>query len=274
MNGGSGEVTGGARLYRRQGAFLNKFYRRLVPLWHRRPHRMANRRPIVSFTFDDFPPSALYEAGPILERHGGRGTYYVCLSDDRRFDLSGEVFDPSILPDMVAAGHELACHTWAHLDCALTDSAALAADLDRNAARLAEIVPGYRMVNFAYPYGNVGLDSKALMGRRFATARGIWSGLCAGTIDAALLPSHKIYGEENIAGALALIAEARRTNGWVIFFSHDVRSRPTEFGSTPDQVERVAAAAAAAGCAILTVREALAEIGLAEIGLAEPAAPG
>jgi len=258
------EVPAVARLYREQGAFLNKFYRRLVPLRHRRPHRMTNRRPIVSFTFDDFPPSALHEGAPILERHGGRGTYYVCLADDRRFDMSGEGFDPSVLPDMVAAGHELACHTYAHRDCALTDPGTLAADLDRNAARMAEIVPGYRMANFAYPYGNVGLDSKALMGRRFTTARGIWSGLCAGTIDASLLPSHKIYGEENIAPALALIEEARRRNGWVIFFSHDVRRRPTAFGSTPDQLERVAAAAAAAGCAILTVREALAEIGLRE----------
>lgn len=255
-------LSAAAGLYRRQGAFLNKFYRRLVPLRHRRPHRMTNDRPIVSFTFDDFPPSALHEGAPILERHGGRGTYYVCLDDDRSFDMSGEGFDPSVLPDMVAAGHELACHTYAHRDCALTDTGVLAADLDRNAARMAEIVPGYRMTSFAYPYGNVGLDSKALMGRRFTTARGIWSGLCAGTIDASLLPSHKIYGEENIAPALELIDEAKRRNGWVIFFSHDVRSRPTDYGSTPDQLERVAAAAAAAGCAILTVRQALAEIGL------------
>ncbi|MFN4090237.1 MAG: polysaccharide deacetylase family protein [Alphaproteobacteria bacterium] len=255
-----------ARLYRRQGAFANKFYRRIVPLLHRRPRRMANRRPIVSFTFDDFPPSALLEGAPILERHGGRGTYYVCLTDDRSFDLSREGFDFSVLPDMVAAGHELACHTWGHLDCGLTHPADLADDLDRNRTRLEELVPGYRMTNFAYPYGNVGLDAKALAGGRFVTARGIWSGLCVDTFDAALLPSHKIYGEENVAPALALIEEARRRNGWVVFFTHDVRARPTAYGSTPEQVERIAAAAAAAGCAILTVRDALDEIGGAAPG--------
>lgn len=256
------EVTTIARLYRRQGAFANKFYRRIVPLLGRHPHRMTNRRPIVSFTFDDFPPSALHEGAPILERHGGRGTYYVCLADDRSFDFSGETFDFSVLPDMVEAGHELACHTWAHLDCALTDSSALAVDFDRNAARMAELVPGYRMVNFAYPYGNVSLDAKALAAERFATSRGIWTGLNVGSLDRGLLAAHKIYGEENIPEALDLIEAARRRNGWAIFFTHDVRANPTEWGSTPDQLERVAAAAERAGCAILTVREALAEVGL------------
>src|SRR3546814_15837733 len=90
-----------ARLYRRQEAFANKFYRRLVPLLRRRPHAMANRRPIVSFTFDDFPPSALHEGSPILARPGGRGPYYVCLAEDRGLSFSGERFDVSVRPARV-----------------------------------------------------------------------------------------------------------------------------------------------------------------------------
>jgi peptidoglycan/xylan/chitin deacetylase (PgdA/CDA1 family) len=40
---------------------------------------MRNREPMISFTFDDFPRSALHVAGRILEDHGIAGTYYVSL---------------------------------------------------------------------------------------------------------------------------------------------------------------------------------------------------
>src|SRR3546814_4027390 len=68
--------------------------------------------------------------------------YEMRISDWSSDVCSSDLFDISVLPDMVAAGHELACHTLAHLDCALTGPADLSADLDRNAARLAELEIG------------------------------------------------------------------------------------------------------------------------------------
>mgnify|MGYP000161408061 CR=1 FL=1 len=35
-----------------------------------RPWVMQNQQPLISFTFDDFPSSALHTAGPILAKHG------------------------------------------------------------------------------------------------------------------------------------------------------------------------------------------------------------
>src|SRR3981081_2708835 len=47
------------------------FSRRLVQLEH--------RFPVISFTFDDFPQSALNVGGKILERFRLAGTYYASL---------------------------------------------------------------------------------------------------------------------------------------------------------------------------------------------------
>ena len=42
-----------------------------------RPARLAGRRPVASISFDDFPKSAWTLGGPVLARHGVRGTYYT-----------------------------------------------------------------------------------------------------------------------------------------------------------------------------------------------------
>ena len=257
------EAVSGA-FYKRQDAWLNKVYRRLVPLVRRKPGKLRNSGPIISFTFDDFPSSAIRIAGPILREYDVKATFYVSmgnLADDADDDRMA--FTADDLRQVAAEGHEIACHTYGHLDCALTRPEALARDLERNAAAVQEIVPGYRMTNFAYPYGNVDLASKQLAAGRFDTARGIWTGINAGTTDLALLSGHRIYGDEaNYDRALELIREAERTNGWLILFTHDVRTNPSPYGSRPEDFERMVQAARASRCQILTVRDALAASGV------------
>ncbi len=251
-----------AALYKRQGAFLNKFYRRVVPRVHRKRHALRNRRPIVTFTFDDFPSSAIRIGGEILARYAIPATYYVSMGLMRHEHNADGIFEADDLRLVVAQGHELACHTFSHYDCALTSPRSVAADLDRNAAALEEVLPGYRMTNFAYPYGNVDLATKDLAADRFATARGIWTGINAGTADLALLTAHRIYGEpENYDQAIALIRAAERVNGWLIFFTHDVQPDPSPYGSRPEDLERVVRAAAESRCERLTMRDAVAAIG-------------
>lgn len=255
------QSTSMAALYKRQGTFLYRIYRRVVPRVGRKRFILRNARPIVSFTFDDFPSSAIRIGGPILRRHGARATFYVSMRQMRRDGADGQ-FTADDLKAAVEQGHELGCHTYSHIDCALAAPEAIARDLDRNAARLAEVLPGYRMTNFAYPYGNVDLASKRLIAGRFASARGIWTGINAGEADLALLSAHMIYGEPaNYDRALALIRETARQGGWLILFTHGVQPNPGPFGSTPEDLERVVCAAAESGCALLTVREALAAAG-------------
>ena len=59
-----------------------------------------------------------------------------------------------------AAGHEIACHTFSHLDCGGARREAIEADVARNHAALTDW--GAREpTNFAYPYGDVSRPAKA-----------------------------------------------------------------------------------------------------------------
>ena len=53
---------------------------------------MRNAQPLISFTFDDFPRSALTVGGEILERHGARGTYYASLGVMGKYEAAGLMF--------------------------------------------------------------------------------------------------------------------------------------------------------------------------------------
>jgi peptidoglycan/xylan/chitin deacetylase (PgdA/CDA1 family) len=69
---------------------------------------------VISFTFDDFPESALAAGGDILEGYGARGTNYASLKSPRSDRLR-----PGFHEDIRAAhraGHEIACHTYTHPD--------------------------------------------------------------------------------------------------------------------------------------------------------------
>lgn len=251
--------------YKAQGTLLNKFYRRLVPRLQRKSRALRNGRPIISFTFDDFPSSAIRVGGPLLQRHDVRATFYVAMGLMRPPADDGEAsFTADDLREVAAQGHEIACHTYSHLDCAVTSPDSLQRDLDRNAAAVAEVLPGYRMTNFAYPYGNVDFASKRLLGERFDTARGIRTGINAGDADMALTTAHQLYeGEANFVRALDLIRKNERRQGWLIFFTHDVQPDPSPFGTRPEELERVLAAARASDSDILTVRDAVAASGVA-----------
>jgi hypothetical protein len=54
------------------------------------------------------------------------------------------------------------------------------------------------------------------------------------------------------------VEAARATNGWIVFFSHDVSDAPSPYGATPEMLEHAVSRAHAAGMEMLPVREALA----------------
>src|ERR1051326_7690424 len=82
--------------------------------------RLASSRPAdivwpggaVSFTFDDFPRSALTAGGRILEEYGLRGTYYASLQLAGSVGDLGPMFEREDVLAAHALGPELACHTY------------------------------------------------------------------------------------------------------------------------------------------------------------------
>ncbi len=242
--------------YRRRYSLPNQVCRRFVPWCKRRDVRMHNSRPMVSFTFDDFPKSALTFGGDTLREFGGAGTYYLSGDRSRPLDYGAERFDEEQLADLVSASHELACHTYSHLDCGLADEPAILADIEANRRYVESLLPGYPLRNFAYPYGNVSVAAKSLLGARFRSCRGIVGGVESGKLDATMLRAWKLY-QSTLPNCYRAIDLTARKAGWLILFTHDIRPEPSPFGIVPGDFRRIVEYASRAGCRLLTVDAAL-----------------
>src|SRR5579862_392377 len=147
---------------------------RAVGRWVRsRPADIAWPQGVVSFTFDDFPKSALSTGGAILEKYGLNGTYYAALglAGSTSGDM-GPLHDQGDIRAAHARGHEIACHTYSHLDCSQAPPRAILADIEDNAAALSALIDGAALANFAYPFGALSLAAKRVLSAHFDTCRG------------------------------------------------------------------------------------------------------
>lgn len=234
-------------------------------LWALPRHTMyvPTDRPVVSFTFDDVPDTALTAGAEILERHGARGTFYIASGLLGSVEPGRRLIDAEGCRALAARGHELACHTHAHPNIRHLSTAALRADLDRNAAALADMVPGLVPANFAFPYNAGSFRARGELARRFRTARGGGEGINRGSTDRAFLRGVAIQQPDGAALALTgMIDDLVANPGWLVFYTHDVSPTPTPYGTTPDVFETLVAHARARGCEILTVDAALDRLSL------------
>jgi peptidoglycan/xylan/chitin deacetylase (PgdA/CDA1 family) len=244
-------VTLPARLVREIGGFLCT-----------RPARINWPGGVVSFTFDDFPRSAWVNGGAILEKYDRRGTYYTAMGLAGTASNLGPMFTFDDLRAAHAQGHEIACHTFSHRDCARVPAAEIAREIDKNTDALSQALGGAAVANFAYPFGGVSQSAKHALARRFASCRGTGRGLIRGTADLADLPGTSLYSQNFDRDQLCqLIEDAQAENAWLIFYTHDVAEEPSPFGCTPAQFQSIVAYAAE-NTAVLPVRDVLAGLGL------------
>lgn len=108
----------------------------------RRPCRIQLESPVISFTFDDFPRSALTNGGAILRQYGFSGTYYTCFGLMGQETSSGEIFRREDLQELVRHDHELACHTFDHCDSWETTPDEFETSILKNQRAAAQHVPG------------------------------------------------------------------------------------------------------------------------------------
>ena len=218
---------------------------------------IAPARGVFSLSFDDFPASAWTEAGPVLAEHGVKATYYVCGGLAGGVNMDRDQFEVAHLQALHAAGHEVGCHTFGHTSALRMDAEALRLSLDANAAWVAERLDGYRMTTFAWPFGDATLSGKRVVRERFALARGVRDGVNAGREDRVLIKSiglerRRLPGYD-LEGLMAHTAAAK---GWLTAYGHDVSDRPTDYGCTPEALDRVLQAARGAGLLIQPVGQA------------------
>ncbi|MGA8273621.1 MAG: polysaccharide deacetylase family protein [Candidatus Sulfotelmatobacter sp.] len=241
---------------------LGAVRRELLCSLYRRSVQLGSSGSIVSFTFDDFPRTALSVGGPILERFGARGTYYTAAGLMNVANEQGEHFRSEDIDSLLERGHELGSHTFSHVSCRSVSYAEFREDVNKGAVAI-EKASGLSSPNFAYPFGAVTLQAKRKLGRELTSARGIVPGFNGPQIDLNLLRANGLYGDVDRAPlAEDLIAKNAKRSTWLIFYTHDVRPNPSPFGCTPALLEAAVSCAARSGCRILTVREALVEAGV------------
>lgn len=228
---------------------------------HCRPVPFSDRGPIVTFTFDDFPRSALTAGAPILERYGAHATYYVAMSLMNKTNGLGELFHYEDLISALTRGHEIASHTFSHLSARRTSYDEFIRDLARGESALLETLGIQPSHNFAYPYGEATLEAKRKVGPRMQSSRGTCGGVNGPEVDLNLLRANSLYGGVNQAKAAEqLIIENNAKKGWLIFYTHDVRANSSPFGCTPELLEAVCSFAAARAVRLMTVAEVVEQL--------------
>ncbi|MBX2874348.1 MAG: polysaccharide deacetylase family protein [Saprospiraceae bacterium] len=213
---------------------------------------------LVSFTFDDAPHSAFTQGGGILEGKGFSGTFYIALSflDDQLQEEAS--FSKNDLQLALEKGHELACHTYRHIDLSKTNLLESIKDIKKNGELFKELFPEHELRNFSYPFGAETLAIKKFLGQEFRSARGIGHGLNVGKVDLANLKTIKLYRDRlSLEDIAKQIADAKARKAWVIFYTHDVQENPSPYGCTPAYFEAVVKMCANAKLQVQTVDKAL-----------------
>jgi peptidoglycan/xylan/chitin deacetylase (PgdA/CDA1 family) len=140
------------------------------------PPRVDARRgiasPVVALTFDDGPASWTLPIAELLERHDGRGTFFVL----------GQAIDDAgaeTVRRLATAGHELGNHTWTHADLQASTDDEIRDELTRTSARLEQILgqkPGYWRAPFLSSDERVRAAADGLAGREawYSSMPGDW----------------------------------------------------------------------------------------------------
>lgn len=241
---------------------VKRAYYGAVSAVHQRPVALNETSPIVTFTFDDFPRSAYVVAGATLRSFGGHGTYYAAAGWMDGGPASSDRYRTADLPALLRDGHELGSHTYSHVSCRSLSTAAYAAEIAKGREALQQVVGDGASANFAFPFGEVTPAVKKAAARQCRSCRGTIGGHNGPVADLNLLRANRLYSESVAFSEIqALIADAARPGRWLIFYTHDVRDRPSAFGCTPRYFEDTVRCAVDAGMRVLTVGEALAAIG-------------
>lgn len=247
--------------YQPDRTLKGKVRRRLVRLVHRRPLPISPTRPMVSFAFDDAPLSAVQAGAQVLEGRRVRGSYFVSAGLAGTEAPMGICAKPADYRGLAAAGHEIACHTYSHLDCGKARAADAAADVTRNA--LAITAWGIETPRtFAYPYGDVGFGPKEALAGRFTLLRALHPGVIEQGSDLNQAPAVGIEGPDGEATARRWMAEAKRRTAWVILYTHDVRPDPSPWGCTAEALGRLVDEAISEDFDVVTVNDGARLLGL------------
>ncbi len=239
--------------YSADRSLYGKLRRRLARLVTTKPARLNGlKRPLLTISFDDAPVSAAREGAAILARYGVKGTYFISAAMSGKESHLGIYTTADDIRALAAAGHEIACHTFTHLDCGRAKAGDIAANLQKNQDALKALGISASQT-FAYPYGDVSPAAKAILNDRYLASRALHHGLITSGTDLNQAPAVGIEGADGAQAAFSWLQRATATpNSWLVLYTHDVRDKPSDFGCTPETLDRIIAKAIESGFDIVT----------------------
>jgi len=223
----------------------------------RRPFTIVPEGPIISFTFDDFPRSALLTGGAILRSYGAAGTYYASLGLMGRQAPTGRIFSPEDLEVLFAQGHELGCHTFSHCHAWDTPPDVFESEIIRNREALSKLAPKASFHTFSYPISVPRAQTKERISKYFACCRCGGQTFNVGNVDLNYLSAFFLeQSRDNPEIVKSLIDQNQRAQGWLIFATHDISDDPTRWGCKPRFFEEIVKYAVKSGARILPAFQA------------------
>lgn len=200
--------------------------------------------PYVALTFDDGPsPAYTPKVLDILKRHNAKATFFVLGQLASRHK--------GILARATAEGHEIAAHTWSHINMPHCSDEKIISEMDRTNSVIAEAT-GRRPAVMRPPYGATNSRLQDLMMSRYGMASILWS---VDTQD---------WRHPGVDVVISRCVNGAR-NGSIILL-HDIHA------STLAAVEGVVTGLQKRGFTLVTVSE-LMEMGRKAAGGAQPTAP-
>lgn len=238
--------------------------RRMARWVGRRMAVLRNKRPIISFTFDDFPVSAYTRTAPLFQQAGVYATFYTSIGLLGKTAPTGEIASRELFREVLSSPHEVGCHTFDHLGAFETPFGAYRASVEKNLRELRQFDPVATFATHSYPISFPRARTKRYVGHRFQACRAGGQIHNQGSLDLAYLQSFFIErSRSNPAAIREQIERSVQANGWLIFSTHDVDDNPTVYGCTPALFETILEWSLASGAQILPVRDALSACGIA-----------
>lgn len=234
-----------------------RYSRESARLFCRRPFVIDSDVPLISFTFDDFPRSALVTGGAILQQFGISGTYYASFGLMGKKAPVGEIFEPEDLRILFEQGHELGCHTFNHFNAWETEPRSFEESIVENRHALNHLVPGATFQTLSYPISVPRPQTKNRVSKHFVCCRCGGQTFNAGTVDLNYLSAFFLeQSRDHPENIKKVIDQNLRARGWLIFATHDVCENPSPFGCTPEFFEDIVKYAVNSGAQILPVIQA------------------
>ena len=236
----------------------SRYQRTLATALFRRPFRLRNRVPLISFTFDDFPRSAVHTGARILQDFGVRGSFYASFGLTGKRAPTGDIFVREDLDVLLAGEHEVGCHTFAHCDSWKSPPRLFELSVVENASAFQQCAPNGRFQTLSYPLSCPRPLTKHRMSSYFGACRGGGQMYNSGVADLNLLKAFFLEkSRDNPDRIKALIQESAEAGGWLIFATHDVGPDPTPYGCSPLFFESAVRWCRESGALVLPVAEAL-----------------